>query len=167
MNEIILHGTTFDLDSPAGVEFIIDCTRAGEGLLTDSDVRDKYDLSDKAWAKIAKNKALAIAIRRESERRVRAGITARERAARHFAQTPEILGTIANDAGLSPRSRIEACREIRATASDGDAGSANSGVNFVIKIDLTAGGGGVETYEHVLAPKTAPVIESEADDIKP
>jgi hypothetical protein len=163
-HELLLRGVTVDLDSPAATEFILDATRAAEGLATDDDL---CGLTNRALTKLTKNKALALAIKNEAARRERGGITARERAARHFSRNPEILNAIASNANASPAHRISARKEIRETATAGrDAGNANVGMNFVIKIDLSAGGGGVENYEHVLAPKTPPVIEGKADESK-
>jgi hypothetical protein len=53
-NTIVLRGLPVDLTSATGHQFVVDCTRAGEGLLTDNDLRDKYELSDKNWEKSPK-----------------------------------------------------------------------------------------------------------------
>jgi hypothetical protein len=54
-NTIVLRGLPVDLTSATGHQFVVDCTRAGEGLLTDNDLRDKYELSDKNWEKSQKH----------------------------------------------------------------------------------------------------------------
>jgi hypothetical protein len=162
---IILNGARVDLADPVGVEFICDCTRAGEGLLTDADLLDRYNLTAKGLAKLSKHKELAKAVKREAERRVRLGLLARERAARHYATTPEILGSIANNADASPMHRISACKEIRETATTGnDARSAASGSTFLIRIDLSQGGGEIEDYEKVIVPR---LPASEGEDYEP
>src|SRR5262249_24334367 len=143
------------------------CTRAGEGLLTDNDLRDKYELSDKNWEKIAKNTTLIRAIRAESERRVRNGEAARESAAKIFVRPPQVLGTILDDKSASPRHRIESARELRRTAvGPGSEAAADAGEKFIITINLGADGADyVEHYEKPIKPMKplAPVIEDKTD----
>ncbi len=60
----------FDLDSDAGQRFVVDATRAAEGLITDRELAEKYELSSADWIAITKDLALGRAIRAERERRM-------------------------------------------------------------------------------------------------
>jgi hypothetical protein len=151
-NVVVLRGIPIDLTSATGHQFVVDCVRAAEGLISDSDLQDKYELSLVDWGNITKNTALMRAIQAERERRVRSGVAAQESAAKLFAKAPEVLGTILNDKFASPRHRIESARELRQTAS-GPAGAestADAGEKFIITINL--GADHVEHYEKTIAP---------------
>ena len=152
-NTVVLRGTKTDLTSAAGYQFVVDCTRAGEGLLSDDELRDKYELSQAEFQKISTNKALIRAIRAESQRRVNLGTAAREAAAKIFVRAPQVLGNILDDKSASPKHRIDSARELRATAigSDSERNTADSSEKFVIQINL--GADHVEVYEKTLAPK--------------
>ena len=142
-NVINLHSSPIDLNSDTGHRFIVDCTRAGEGLITDKELQQKYELSPADWQNITKDTALGRAVRAERERRMLDGTAARESAARYFVKGPSILDQIANDAQSNPRHKIDALRELRATAAIGSADRPRESERFVIRIDLTAGGGDV------------------------
>src|SRR5262245_16309070 len=114
---VVLRGIAVELSSHVGHQFVTDCVRAGEGLLTDKEVVEKYEIPPEDWKEIIENTALIRAIRAESERRVRNGVAARESAAKIFVRAPQVLGTILDDKSASPRHRIESARELRATAS--------------------------------------------------
>jgi hypothetical protein len=151
---IVLHGAPVDLASAEGHELIVDCVRAGENLLNDADLCEKHGLSPGELENLAKSKSVIRAVKAESQRRIARGITARERAAKHYAGTPELLNSIATNPMTNHRHVIEACRELRTVATaGGDAENAANAVNFVIKIDLSAGGGEVETFTLPASPK--------------
>jgi hypothetical protein len=164
---VILRGAAVELDSAAGQEFVVDCVRAAEGLITDKELAEIYEISPVDWGNIAKNAALGHAIRAERDRRVRNGTAAREAAAKIFVRAPKVMGQILDDARASPRHRIEASRELRATASGDADRPAEQSERFIIRIDLTAGGGGVETYDQPIkidandsdAPKQQKLVE--------
>jgi len=138
---VVLRGIEIDLDSDIGCGFIVDCCRFCEGLLAEDKIKSKYGLTDSAWARLAENEPLVQAVETEKARRVRDGTAAREKAQWLFVQAPDVLGNILNDATTSPRHRIEACRELRAVALSGSESTPAAGDRFIIKIDLTAGGG--------------------------
>ena len=162
---IVLHGATVDLTSPEGGEFVCDACRAGEGLIDDSYLMQKYELTADDLANAIKNRKLTRAVSIESERRVRCGLAAREAAAKIFTRTPKVLAEILDDKTNSPRHRLESAKEIRATATGGDkADNAANGSSFLIRIDLTAGGGGIEDFEKVIAPKTLVANEDTVDE---
>lgn len=148
---IVLRSIPTNLTSTAGRQFVVDCVRAAEGLITDSDLQSKYELSPVDWTDITKSTALIRAIQAERERRVRNGDAARESAAKIFANAPTVLGDILNDTSASPRHRIESARELRVTATGPSAEStADAGEKFVITINL--GADHVEHYEKSRTP---------------
>jgi hypothetical protein len=148
---IMLNGIETSLTSAEGREFIVDCVRAGEGVIADSDLCLKYEIEPETLATITQNKSLIKAVRSESERRVRAGVSARELAAKMHARAPAVLGDILNDKSASARHRIESAKELRATAlGNGSSETPNNADKFVITINL--GGGHVERYEKDLKP---------------
>src|SRR5262249_7418012 len=105
-------------DSDMGREFIADCARYAEGLLSEAAVRKKYRFGDNDWENLGDNDALVEAIEVEKVRRIRNGDSARERAQQLFAQAPDVLGDILHDDGASPRHRIESARELRQIAAN-------------------------------------------------
>ena len=151
MGDVIsLSNTPIDLISDAGHAFVVDCTRAGEGMITDRELQEKYELSPADWQNITKDMALGRAIRAERERRMLNGTAAREAAAKYFVKAPTILDQIMADEQSNPRHKIEAIREMRATATVGSADRPAETERFIIRIDLTAGGGDVETYDKTI-----------------
>ena len=162
MGDIIQLRSPIDLGSDRGRAFIVDATRAGEGLLSDADLQEIYELSPEDLKTIAKDKATGRAIRDESARRVRNGSAAREAAAKHFVKAPAVLDQIMTDADSNPRHKIEAIKELRATANGGsDTHSTAAGDKFQITIVLS---GDVEKYEADITPKKSPQIDLEQDD---
>jgi hypothetical protein len=150
---VILRSTPIDLNSDIGHAFVVDCVRAGEGLLSDRELAEKYELSPADWQSITRDMALGRAIRAERERRVLTGVAAREAAAKHFVKAPTILAGIMENEHSNPRHVIEAAKEIRAVAGgSGGADRPAESERFIIKIDLTAGGGGVEIYDKAIKP---------------
>jgi hypothetical protein len=152
MGDIIdLKGRNFpiDLTSDVGHQWVIDCCRAGEGIITDIELSEKWDLTDADWQAIRKDKTLERAIRTERERRVRTGQAVKETAAKHLVKGPGILDSIMSREDANPRHKIEAYKELRNTASVGaDAeGRANSD-RFIITINLGTDTDGKEVIEH-------------------
>jgi hypothetical protein len=154
MGEIInLRSTPIDLNTDLGHAFVVDCTRAAEGLVTDAELAQKYELSPKDWRALTKNKELEHAIRAERERRVRSGTAVKEAAARHLVKGVGIVDQIMTAADSHPKHKLDAFRELRSTASiGGDAEGRPDSSRFVIYIDLTAGGGDVERFDKERAP---------------
>jgi len=100
-------------------ELIQDLARYCEGIVTEQNIRKKYRLAESEWERLGSDDELVETIKRERERRVRNGATARERAQKIFTTTPEVLGSILADDEMSARHRIEAAKEIRAVAATG------------------------------------------------
>ncbi len=137
--------------------------RAGEGLITDKELREKYELSPADWRNITESTALGRAARAERERRMLDGTAARESAARHLVKGPGILDEIMTGAQSHPKHKIEAFKELRATAASGSGDRPRESERFVIRIDLTAGGGEVESYDRTIDIK----VNSEPSEGKP
>jgi hypothetical protein len=63
MGDIVsLCNTSIDLNNDIGHQFVTDCTRAGEGLISDQELQQKYELSPADWQNITKDAALGRAI---------------------------------------------------------------------------------------------------------
>ena len=141
MGEVIsLQSAPIDLHTDTGHRFVVDCTRAGEGLITDKELQEKYELSPADWQNITKDMALGRAVRAERERRMLDGTAARESAARHFVKAPTILAGIMESRGIQPSHVIEAAKEIRAVAAVGNSRSAQ-GIRTVRNSDRPHRGG--------------------------
>src|SRR5580700_10286951 len=115
-----LRRVTVALNTDVGGAFITDCARHTERLLSDSEIKDGWGLSDEDWGRLADNAPLLQAVRAERERRICNGDAAREAAQRHFAKAPAVLNDILTNELVSPRHRIEAARELRQAAAGGD-----------------------------------------------
>jgi hypothetical protein len=150
---ISLRSSPIDLNSDIGHQFVTDCTRAAEGLITDAELAEKWELSPADWQAITKDKALGHAIRAERERRVRSGLAVREAAAKHLVKGPGILDQIMSGVNSNPRHKIDAYKELRNTVVGTDSTEGRPETErFIIHIDLTAGGGHVETYDKPRKP---------------
>jgi|SRR5262245_23957171 len=150
-------------------EFLTDMARFAEGLASEKDIRKKHRLAESDWERLGSDEAFIEAIKRERERRVRNGATARERAQKIFTETPEVLGNILNDDDASARHRIEAAREIRAVASVGPEVQSPA-ERFVITINLGADQvlrfnkpitPGIDDDGRVIERKAIPMIEDD------
>ena len=135
---VTLRGVRVPLASDVGYAFVTDCARNRERLFSDDQIREKYDISPDAWVEIAKNKSLRLAINSESERRMLNGTAAQESAAKIFTESPGAMGTILRDSQASPRHRIEASKELRATARFDDEKPGADAEHFTITINLGA-----------------------------
>jgi hypothetical protein len=162
MGEVItLRSLPIDLNSDVGHQWVVDCCRAGEGLITDKELAEKWELSPADFQAIAKDKALGRAIRAERERRVRSGLAVKEAAAKHLVKGPGILDSIMSGPDSHPKHKIEAFKELRQTASVGaDAEGRPESERFIITINL--GEGHVEHFDKERAPMKPP-IEDKTD----
>jgi hypothetical protein len=157
---VVLRGITVALDTDVGQAFVVDCARNTEGLLPDAEIKQKYDLSDRAWGQLADNKLVLRAVRVERARRIANGDAAREGAQRHYAKAPDILGKFLTDDLVSPRNRIDAAKELREVAANGPDAKPTTGDTFVIRINF--GEGEEFKKEFALAPPAPP--QGEGDD---
>ena len=134
---ITLRGSPTDLNSDEGQAFVVDAVRSAEGLATDQDLQDKYELSPADWITIKQSVELGHKVRKERERRVFTGVAAREAAAKYFVKAPSILDRIMVDDQSHAKHKIEAIRELRQTATVDNADRPMQTDRFVIVIDLS------------------------------
>src|SRR5262249_18627562 len=147
---ITLRGVSIPLASDIGGAFIADCSRIRERLVSDNQICEKYGISFDAWKEIAQNKAVRLAVNAEHERRIRSGVAAQESGAKLFSEAPEVLGKILHNEHASPRHRIEAAKELRATANTGAEKTGHTADRVVIHIDL--GGDQKLVFDQQIAP---------------
>ena len=116
-------------------DFLVDCARYAEGLLSEKEVKKRHHFDDATWARLGEDDALIEAIEAEKVRRIRDGSTKRERAQQLVVRAPDVLGDIMLDASASPKHRIDASKTLDAFAANGpEAASASD--RFVITINL-------------------------------
>jgi hypothetical protein len=151
------------MDDPTSLienhEFITDCARYAEGLLSEQDVKKKYRFDYDTWARLGENDALVEAIEAEKTRRIRNGNTKRERAQKLVAQAPRVLGDIMLDANASPKHRIDASKTLDAFAANGPEATAAAD-RFIITINL---GSDVERYNKSIAINANDVDPNDID----
>jgi hypothetical protein len=135
---VVLRGVRVLLNSDVGGAFITDCARNRERLFSDDQIREKYEIDDNAWGAITQNKALRLLVNAECERRMLNNDAAREAAAKFFTQAPSVLNGILQDPKAPPRQRIEASKELRATARAGDERPGDTSDRVIISINLGA-----------------------------
>jgi hypothetical protein len=138
---VVLRGIVVELNSDVGMTFAIDCTRFVEGLVTEEQLKAKYQLDVDAWRALAENEPLQRLVGRQKELRIRSGETAREKAAHLFVTAPDVLSDIIRDPAASPRHKVESIRELRQIAAVGsDANTpATERERFVISINFGKG----------------------------
>jgi hypothetical protein len=116
-------------------EFVVDCCRFAENILSEAAVKKKYHFDDATWHRLGNNESLIEKIEAEKRRRIRDGSTKRERAQQLVVQAPDILGGIMLDASASPKHRIDASKALDAFAANGPE-SAPTSDRFQIIINL-------------------------------
>jgi hypothetical protein len=146
-----LRGVRVPLASDVGGAFVSDASRNKERLLSDQRLIEKYGLSMDTWKEIATIPAFKLAVAAEFERRTYNGDAARESAAKIFSEAPTVLDEILNDKQASPKHRIDAARELRATANVGAEKAGDDADRFVITINL---GGDKLVIDKPVAPLT-------------
>jgi hypothetical protein len=133
---VILRGTPIAIASDLGSAFVSDCARNREKIFSDARLQEKYSIDPSDWDSIVKNKTLRLAISAECERRMLGGIAAQELAAKIFMESPEAMGSILRDTRASPRARVAASQELRATSRVGDERSDNIKDHVTVTINL-------------------------------
>ena len=134
MGEVVdLHGQPAGLEDD--LEFVADCCRYAENILTEAAVKKKYRFDDATWEKLGSNDALVEAIEAEKIRRIRNGSAKRERAQQLIVQAPDVLGGIMLDANASPKHRIDSAKALDAFAANGPE-AAPASDRFQITINL-------------------------------
>jgi len=133
---VVLRGIPVSLNSDVGGAFIADLSRNKERLFSDDRICEKYEINPTNWTEITQSKAVRLAVNAEHERRMLNGDAAREAAAKQFTRAPEVLGGILEDQKANPRHRIEAARELRATANVGAEKSGDTADRVIVTINL-------------------------------
>ena len=127
------------MDDPTSLiedhEFITDCARYAEGLLSEKEVKKKHRFDDATWQRLGQDDALVEAIEAEKLRRVRLGLAKRELAQKHVVKAPDVLNTIMLDAAASPKYRIHSAKVLDQFAANGPE-AAPAADRFVITINL-------------------------------
>jgi hypothetical protein len=133
-------------------DFVLMMARYSDGLVSESQVRKRYNFDDATWNQLGSDDKLVSKIEAESQRRTRLGETAREKAQKIFnTRVPEVLSSVIDDPNQSARHRIDACKEVRAiSAGPENTPAANS--RFIITINLNSDGSDhVEHYDKNIA----------------
>jgi hypothetical protein len=133
---LVLRGVSVPLNSDIGGAFVTDASRNRERLFSDQRLMEKYGLTMAGWKEIAKNEAFLLAVAAEVERRTYNGDSAREAAAKQFTEAPQVLGNILRNEHASPRHRIEAAKELRATANTGNERAGDTADRVIVTINL-------------------------------
>ena len=133
---VVLRGVQVSLNSDIGGALVTDLSRNKERLFSDAQVIEKYDIAPDAWTEITQSKAIRLLVNAEHERRTLRGIAAQEAAAKIFMDSPTVMGEILNDKSANPRHRIEASKELRATARAGDEKTDGTPDRVVVTINL-------------------------------
>ena len=133
-------GDVVDLQGqPAHLEnnpdFVADCCRYQEGILTEAAVKKEYRFTDDVWAALGDNEALIEAVEAEKIRRIRSGQQKRERAQQLVVRAPDVLGDIMLDTAQSARHRINSAKALNDFSANPSEG-APAGDKFVIQINL-------------------------------
>ena len=141
------------MDDPTSLidnhEFITDCARYAEGLLSEKDAKKRHHFDDNTWESLGNNEKLIEAIEAEKVRRIRNGSTKRERAQQLVVQAPGVLGGIMLYASASPRHRVDAIKTLDTFAANGPGAAAPASDRFQITINL---GADVLHFDKSIAP---------------
>ena len=140
MSDVItLNGIEVELGSDAARMFISDACRAGESVIDDATLMEKYDLTPEYLQTLASNKQIGRAIRNEREHRLRTGIATRELAAKSYFKAPTVLDSIMMNEQSNARHRIESARELRTIATpENQPNPAAQSEKFIISIVLNS-----------------------------
>jgi hypothetical protein len=133
---VLLHGTSIRLDGETGREFIADCARFTEEILTESEILSRWGLDRAEWESLSTNSVLLDSVQTERVRRIANGMAATDAARKYFSEAPHILARIMKDDASQPRHRIEAARELRATATLEEKSQGLAGEKFTVIINL-------------------------------
>jgi hypothetical protein len=116
-------------------EFVADCCRFSEGILSEANMKRKYGFANNVWENLGGNAAVLAAVEDEKIRRIRSGQQKREKSQKLIVTAPEILDGIMNDPGASPRHRVDAIKTRDSFAANGPEG-VPAADRFIIQINL-------------------------------
>jgi hypothetical protein len=120
-------------------DFVVDCCRFAENILSEAAVKKKYRLAESTWEEaLGSNDELVEKIEAEKIRRIRNGDTKREKAQQQITKAPDVLGGIMLDASASPRHRIDSAKALDDFAANGPDGGPPAADRFQIIINLDA-----------------------------
>jgi len=139
-------------------EFVTDCCRYSENLLSKVDVKKKWRFTDEAWKQLGKDDALIEAIEAEKLRRIRSGQAKREKAQSLVVKAPDVLDNIMMDAKANARHKVDAIKTLDALAG-GNSPETKQQDRIIIRIDLGAdirAAGGTPDPKDVLVIETSP-----------
>jgi hypothetical protein len=118
-------------------DFITDCARYAEGIISEAAVRKKYHLlREETWTVLGSDDKLVEAIDEMKLQRIRNGQTKREKAQLEIIDGPPILGQIMRNPGANDRHRIDAAKALDSLAAPEPAAAQNSNERFIITINL-------------------------------
>src|SRR3954453_15642321 len=89
---IVLRGQIVWLGSEIGRSFLEDCARYIEGLISETETKSRWGLTEKQWEALERKIPLLNAVQHERERRIMNGAAAVEAARRQHVNAPSILG---------------------------------------------------------------------------
>jgi len=97
-------------------EFVSDCCRYNEGILSEAAVRDKWRFDAATWELLGNDDELVRAIEEAKVHRVRSGAAKRERAQQHIVRGVDVLSQIMDDPQANARSRVDSIKALDALA---------------------------------------------------
>ena len=119
-------------------EFVSDCCRYNEGVLSEAAVRKKWHFDAATWELLGSDDELVRAIEEAKIHRVRSGAAKRERAQQHIIRGVDVLSKIMDDPQANARSRVDSIKALDTLADQGPRHAAAEQGRFIIKIDLSA-----------------------------
>jgi hypothetical protein len=140
------------------LEFVSDCCRFSENVMSEEAVRKKWKFSNTTWRALAKNEALIEAIELEKVRRIRSGQQKRERAQVLVTNAPDVLAEIMNaGSDVSPRHRIDSAKTLSEFAQNpGDRVPAADRFQIILNLGADVNGNAiVERFDKSIKPLAA------------
>jgi hypothetical protein len=119
-------------------EFVSDCCRYSEGVLSEAAVRKKWHFDAATWELLGSDDALVRAIEETKIHRIRSGAAKRERAQQHIVRGVDVLSKIMDDPMANARSRVDSIKALDALADPGPQHAAVEQDRIIIRIDLGA-----------------------------
>jgi hypothetical protein len=117
-------------------EFVGDCCRYNEGILSEAAMRKKWHFDAATWELLGSNDELVRAIEEAKIHRVRSGAAKRERAQQHIVRGVDVLSKIMDDPNANPRHRVDSIKALDTLADPGPQ-TTPPAEKFIITIDLT------------------------------
>jgi hypothetical protein len=116
-------------------EFVSDCCRYSEGVLSEAAVRKKWHFDAATWELLGSDDELIRAIEETRTNRIRSGAAKRERAQQHIVRGVDVLS---DDPQANARSRVDSIKALDALADPGPQHAAAEQDRIIIRIDLGA-----------------------------